>query len=133
MAAWVESDPYNLTPGWPTGFLSRPPWSNLPLTLAYSDSYVWVWSERTSYPRTKEILNPFLASIANQTFNTGQEPSKSFTETFQTDPLRRGWHFDFDMLGIGREVNPGFLPAMNPDAIAYNWDPTNQAVRVRSA
>jgi len=133
MAAWVESDPYNLTPGWPTGFLSRPPWSNLPLTLAYSDSYVWVWSERTSYPRTKEILNPFLASIANQTFNTGQETAKSFTETFQTDPLRRGWHFDFDMLGIGREVNPGFLPAMNPDAIAYNWDPTNQAVRVRSA
>ncbi|MEI8040892.1 MAG: discoidin domain-containing protein [Verrucomicrobiota bacterium] len=133
MAAWVESDPYNLTPGWPSGFLSRPPWSNLPYALAYSDSYVWVWSERTSYPRTKEILNPFLASIANQTFNTGQEPAKSFTETFQTDPLKRGWYFDFDLLSIGREVNPGFLPAMNPDSVAYNWDPTNRAVRVRSA
>src|SRR5512137_2139700 len=53
MAAWVESDPYNLTPGWPSGFLERPPCSNLPYALAYSDSYVWVWSERTSYPRTK--------------------------------------------------------------------------------
>ena len=133
MAAWVESDPYNLTPGWPSGFLSRPPWSNLPYALAYSDSYVWVWSERTSYPRTKEILNPFLASIANQTFNTGQETAKAFAETFQTDPLQRGWYFDFDLLSIGREVNPGFLPAMNPDSVAYNWDPTNQAVRVRSA
>ncbi len=133
MAAWVESDPYNLTPGWPSGFLERPPWSNLPYALAYSDSYVWVWSERTSYPKTKAVLNPFLASIANRTFNTGQEPSATFTENFQTDPLQRGWYFDFDMLSIGREVNPGFLPAMNPDSVAYNWDPTNQAVRVRSA
>ena len=137
MAAWVESDPYNLTPGWPSGFQVQPPWSNLPYALAHSDSYVWVWSEHTSYPRTKAVLNPFLASIANRTFNTGQEQAAAFTETFQSDPLNRGWYFDFDMLGIGQwpEADYGapFCPPMNPASIAYNWDPTNQAVRVRSA
>jgi hypothetical protein len=63
----------------------------------------------------------FRDDIANQTFNTGQEPAKSFTGTFQSDPLKRGWYFDFDLLGIGREVNAGFLPAMNPDSVGYNW------------
>jgi hypothetical protein len=37
------------------------------------------------------------------------------------------------MLALGREVHEGFCPAMNPDSIAYNWDSTNHAVRVRSA
>jgi hypothetical protein len=137
MAAWVESDPYNLTPGWPSGFQVQPPWSNLPYALAHSDSYVWVWSEHTSYPRTKAVLNPFLASIANRTFNTGQEQAAGFTETFQSDPLKRGWYFDFDMLGIGQwpeeDYGAPFCPPMNPASIAYNWDPTNQVVRVRSA
>ncbi len=134
MAAWVESDPYNLWDGLPSGYMIELPWSNLPYTLAHSDGYVWVWSAHSYYPVTPQVLNPFLASIANRTFNTGNEPAATFIENFQTDPMRRGWHFDFDMLAIGRELHgEPFLPVMNQDSIAYNWDSTNQAVRIRSA
>ncbi len=135
MAAYVDSDPYNLWPGWPSGYLTDWPWSNLPYTLAYSDGYVWVWAAHTHYSATKSVLNPFLASIANRTFNTGQEPVSSFTETFQTDPLGRGWYFDFDMLNIGRRRDGGtlfpFLAPMSLDSVSYRWDVTNQAVRVQ--
>lgn len=131
MAAWVESDPYNLVPGQPSGFLSQLPWSNLSNTLAYSDEYVWVWSEKTHYPRTREVLNPFLASLANQTFNTGLEAATSLTEKFTSDPLKRGWYFDFDMLNIGRVVHEEFLPAMTTDALAYAWSPVSSSVVIR--
>lgn len=135
MAAYVDGDPYNLWPGWPSGFLTDWPWSNLPYTLAYSDSYVWVWAAHTHYSATKNSLNPFLASIANRTFNTGAEPVASFIEDFQTDPLRRGWHFDFDMLNIGRRLDQGplfpFLPPMSLDSVAYAWSAEEKGVKVR--
>lgn len=51
MAAWVEDDPWSLYPGWPSGTKSSL-WSNLPLALAYSDEYVWMWSEHTHYGQT---------------------------------------------------------------------------------
>jgi len=145
MAAWVESDPWNLWPGLPTGFLgptaplgrsSWPsmPWSNLAATLAYSDRYVWTWSEKTNYPATALALNPFLASIANQTFNTGTEAVRSFHEDFAQDPMTRGWYFDFSFMEIGRRKAPDDGPpqmVMTTDAVAYAWSPTDRAVRVR--
>ncbi|MEI8045390.1 MAG: hypothetical protein WCL11_28535, partial [Verrucomicrobiota bacterium] len=80
----------------------------------------------------------FRDDITNQTFNTGQEPSKSFTETFQSDPLKRGWYFDFDLLSIGREVIPGFPPRHEPGFRGLQLgshqlrldDPTTAAVTV---
>ncbi|MFM7244751.1 MAG: discoidin domain-containing protein [Planctomycetaceae bacterium] len=134
MAAWVESDPYNLVDGWPSGFL-RPtgPWSNLQTTLAYSDEYVWTWSERTSYPTTSNVLNPFLASIANRTFNLGTEAVASFTDDFSSDPLTSGWYFDFDMLSIGRKSDPDQVtPIMTTDAVAYGWNAGAGGVDVRA-
>jgi hypothetical protein len=81
------------------------------------------------------VLNPFLASIANRTFNTGAETSAAFTEDFQTDPLSRGWHFDFDMLNIGRRLDQGplfpFLPPMSLDSVAYAWSAAEKGVKVR--
>ncbi|MFY7952527.1 MAG: hypothetical protein ACOVT5_08465, partial [Armatimonadaceae bacterium] len=88
MAAWVESDPWNLFPGWPTGRMDQLPWSNLALTLAYSESTVWVWSEHTHYPRTRSQRNPFLWSLLNQT-RRRNAAQQSFVETFQTAPSRR--------------------------------------------
>ncbi len=135
MAAYVDSDPYNLWPGWRSGYLTEWPWSNLPYTLAYSDSYVWVWAAHTHYSATRNSLNPFLASIANRTFNTGAEPAATFTEDFQTDPMQRGWHFDFDMLSIGRRLDQGqlfpFLPPMSLDSVAYAWSAAEKGVKVR--
>ncbi|HNT35277.1 MAG TPA: hypothetical protein PKH07_09805, partial [bacterium] len=133
MAAWVESDPYNLYIGWPSGYLTDLPWSNLPYALAYSDEYVWVFDTHTQYPQTKDVLNPFMASIANRTFNTGEERVSSVSEDFQTDPMKRGWYFDFDMLDIGQEVHEGFLPAMNTDNVAYVWSESAEAVQVKGA
>ena len=133
MAAYVDSDPYNLWPGWPSGVNTDWPWSNLPYTLAYSDSYVWVWAAHTHYSATKNVLNPFLASLANRTFNTGHEQAATFVETFQADPLGRSWYFDFDMLNIGRRLDGlGFplLPPMSLDSVPYRWDATNHSVRV---
>jgi len=135
MAAYVDSDPYNLWPGWPSGVNTSWPWSNLPYTLAYSDSYVWVWAAHTHYAATKDVLNPFMASIANRTFHTGREPVPAFTEDFQTDPMRRGWHFDFDILAIGRRPDPDhqfpFLPVMSFDSVAYAWSAEEKGVKVR--
>jgi len=53
MAAWVEDDPWSIWSGWPSGKKSSF-WSNLPLALAYSDEYVWVWSEHTLRPRFRK-------------------------------------------------------------------------------
>jgi hypothetical protein len=145
MAAWLESDPWNLWPGLPSGYLgptaplgrsSWPsmPWSNLAATLAYSDKYVWTWSEKTNYPATARELNPFLASIANQTFNTGTEAVRTFQEEFAQDPVARGWYFDFSFMEIGRRKAPGEGPpqmAMTTDAVAYVWSPTDRTVHVR--
>jgi hypothetical protein len=136
MAAYADSDPFNLWPGWPSGYLTDWPWSNLPYTLAYSDSYVWVWAGHTHYAATRDVLNPFMASIANRTFNTGREVAAHFTEEFQTDPMSRGWHFDFDMLGIGRRRDQDhqfpFLPAMSLDSVAYAWSAAEKGVKVRA-
>ena len=131
MAAWVESDPYNLYPGQPSGYRSELPWSNLPNTLAYSDEYVWVWCQQSHYAKTRDVLNPFLASIANQTFNTGREEVESLSDDFSSDPLQRGWYFDFNMLDIGRDKHPEFLPVMSPETVAYTWSPDNHSLRVQ--
>jgi hypothetical protein len=131
MAAWVDSDPYNLPDGWPPGFLNDPgPWSNLAATLAYSDEYVWTWSEHTNYPQTRGVLNPFLASIANRTFNTGSEPAASFTEDFAADPMKNGWSFDFNMLDIGRDIGRPSV-TMTTDSVAYAWAEATGSVDVR--
>ena len=130
MAAGVDSDPYNLYPGWPSGFDIN--WSNLPHTLAFSDRYVWTWCGHTHYPATSESLNPFLASIANQTFNTKTERATSFTDNFSSDPMKRGWYFSFNMLDIGRKSDPDSeSPSMTTDAVAYAWSEANHTVEVR--
>ena len=133
MAAWVESDPYNLWPGQPSGYRTQLPWSNLPMALAYSDEYAWVSSEATHYPATRETLNPFLASIANRTFNTGDEAVQTLAEDFASDPLQHGWYFDFDMLHIGRDLHPEFLPVMTADSVPYAWSSDRHAVRITGA
>jgi len=133
LAAWVESDPYNLYPGQPSGYRTELPWSNLPYALAYSDRYAWVWSQQTHYPATRGALNPFLASLANQTFNTGREEVAAFTDDFREDPLGRGWYFDFDMLRIGRDLETGFLPAMSTATVPYRWLAAERCVRVEGA
>lgn len=123
MAAWVEDHPWNLPDGWPSGGKASL-WSNLSLALAYTDEYVWVWSEHTKYGQPNLTdLNPFLASLNNQTFNTKSDTTASFAETFITDPMQRGWYFDFDMLAIGRKADPDHEAAvMSVDSIPYRWD-----------
>lgn len=132
MAAWIEDDPWNLWDGWPSGS-KESFWSNLPLALAYSDEYVWGWSEHTRYGKAANNgLNPFLASLRNRTFNTGREEVGALTEDFATDPMARGWHFDFDMLAIGRRQNPAHaVPLMSTDTVPYAWDRAERSVRVR--
>lgn len=135
MAAWLESDPWNLWPGWPQGS-TESIWSNLPLALAYSDEYVWCWSEHTHYGHTmgEGQLNPFLASITNQTFNTGREPVSGFEETFASDPLGSGWYFDFDMLHCAARSAPGqALAVPTTNTLPYAWSAEDQAVRLRPA
>ncbi len=131
MAAWVEDDPWNLWEGTPSGTRISL-WSNLALALAYSDEYVWIWSEHTKYGQASNtVVNPFLSSLSNQTFNTGQEAVTSFSESFASDPLRRGWYFDFDMLAIGRKSNPDQEPyIMSAAAVPYAWSHDARAVRV---
>lgn len=134
MAAWVEDDPWAVWAGYPSGVKSSL-WSNAALALAYSDEYVWVWSEHTNYAfREQQIgINPFLASLRNQTFNTGREPAASFTENFATDPLTRGWYFDFDMLAIGaKQKNPDQeVLMMSTETLPYSWDAKTHVVRVK--
>jgi hypothetical protein len=130
MAAWLESDPWNLWMGWPSGSVDTF-WSNVPLALAYSDEYVWCWSEHTHYGHTMDKLNPFLASLSNQTFNTGKEAVGSLTEDFTTNPLLRGWYFDFNMLEAGRKVTPDQAVAtLSSDSVPYSWSPDDRFIRV---
>jgi hypothetical protein len=145
MAAWMESDPWNLWPGQvsgyqgPTAILGRSswpsmPWSNLAMTLAYSDKYVWTWCASTNYPATWKSLNPFLASVANQTFNTGQEAVDRLAEDFARDPMANGWYFDFSFMEIGRRDRSEDAPpqmVMSTDAVAYAWEESQRAVVVR--
>ena len=132
MAAWVEDHPWNVWSGFPSGTKDSF-WSNLSLALAYSDEYVWVWSEHTRYGQDSNTgLNPFLASLRNRTFNSGREEVATLMEYFTTDPMARGWHFDFDMLAIGRKKDPAHAVAlMSADAVPYVWDKAEKAVRVR--
>jgi len=146
MAAWFDSDPWNLWPGWPSGYLNESvhwgrstwpgmPWSNVANTLAYVDKYVWTWSSNTHYAATFSQLNPFLASVANQTFNTGTEAVAAFTEEFTTDPLKRGWYFDFSFMDIGRRPAHDDGPpqlVQTTDAVAYAWNAAAGGVDVRA-
>jgi len=131
MAAWIEDDPWNLYTGWPSGTKSSF-WSNLPLALAYSDEYVWIWSEHTQYGQSQTTgINPFLAAIGNRTFNTGAEAAETLSEDFSSDPLQRGWHFDFDMLDIARKADPAHeVPLMSLDAVPYAWSKEAKAVGI---
>ncbi|MEE3371163.1 MAG: hypothetical protein VX346_17655 [Planctomycetota bacterium] len=132
MAAWLESDPWNLTPGWPSAHRDTI-WSNVSMALAASDEYTWCWSEHTDYLRTlgKELRNPFLASLTNQTFNTGQEATPELQEEFSSDPLGRGWYFDFDMLDVGRRPAGSEAPLIfTRQSVPYAWSPEESAVRV---
>ncbi|MCE2806752.1 MAG: hypothetical protein LW700_16345 [Gemmataceae bacterium] len=124
MAAWIEDDPWALWDGWPSGG-PESFWSNLPLALAHSDEYVWVWSEHTRYRQSPPgPVNPFLAALRNRTFNTGQEQVPSLSEDFHTDPLQNGWHFDFDMLAIAGAKKPGHqVPLMSTDNLPYRPAP----------
>jgi len=130
MGAWVESDPWNLYPGWPSGVMEELPWSNLPMTLAYSESTVWVFSGHTHYPQTPTQRNPFLWSIANQTRNVKGQPIPTFDERFDSDPTRRGWAFDFDMLDAGRPIQTGFLPVFTTDTLGYAWDSRTRCLQL---
>lgn len=131
MAAWIEDHPWNVPDGWPVGSKASL-WSNLPLALAYSDEYVWVWSEHTKYgqPHLHE-MNPFLASLNNQTQNEKAELLNSFREDFTTDPMHRSWYFDFDMLSIGRTAEPEHeATVMSLDAMPYRWDREQKGISV---
>jgi sialidase-1 len=137
MAAWLESDPWNLWSGYPSG-TRESVWSNLPLALAYADEYVWCWSEHTNYLHSatqpeagRSGLNPFLASLANQTFNTGREAAGSLREDFATDPLAHGWHFDFDLLESVRWIDPAHaVPGLSTDTAMARWSAVDRALRV---
>ena len=139
MAAWLESDPWDLTPGWPSGH-NHTIWSNVPMALAHSDRCVWCWSEHTGYLATQlhqEAVrgagpNPFLASITNQTFNTDRERVTSLAENFSTDPLQRGWYFDFDILEVGRRFDPQLsVPIFFRESAPYVWSRREHAVRIQ--
>jgi hypothetical protein len=131
MAAWVEDHPWNTTEGWPDGTKASF-WSNLPLALAYSEKYVWCWSEHTHYgEKPQESLNPFLASISNQTLNTKKEQVRGLHEEFTTDPLLRGWYFDFDMLAISQKRNEAHeVPLMSEMSVPYRWSKESKSVLV---
>jgi hypothetical protein len=131
MAAWVEDHPWNTPPGWPNGTKASL-WSNLPLALVASDEYVWVWCEHTKYGQPDRIeVNPFLASLSNQTWNTPKSTVLTFDEPFDSDPLTRGWYFDFDMLSIGRKATPEDEAAiMDPSTVPYGWDKRTKCLKI---
>lgn len=140
MAAWLESDPWNLWSGWPSGTKDTI-WSNVPLALATTDEYVWCWSEHCNFlhqragesavERSEQWLNPCLASLANQTFNLGTEPATAIVEDFTEDPLLHGWYFDFDMLSIGRKPTPGMAsPIFTREAMPFQWDRADRSLQV---
>lgn len=140
MAAWLESDPWNLWGGYPSG-TTNTVWSNVPLALAYADEYVWCWSEHTNYLHStmqpeegRSGLNPFLASLTNQTFNTGREAADSVDEDFSANPMARGWYFDFDMLEAGRLIQPGHaVPVLAADSMWARWSPEDRLLRIGGA
>lgn len=133
MAGWVEDDPWNAWDKTVSG-VRWSLWSNLQLALAYSDEYVWVWSEHTKYGQPENTeRNPFLASLSNQTFNTGAEEVVALKEAFASDPLERGWHFDFDMLAIGRKQPAHAVALMDPASLPYRWDRGQNALSVFGA
>lgn len=140
MAAWLESDPWNLWSGWPSG-TRETIWSNVPLALAASEEYVWCWSEHTNFLHTltdpvpgRTGLNPYLASLTNQTFNTGKEAATRFDEDFATDPLAKGWYFDFDMLDVGRKRSPDqAMPVLLREGVPYRWVPREKHLLVGNA
>lgn len=131
MAAWMEDHPWGVSTGTQIG-TKQTLWSNLPLAIAYSDEYVWVWSEATHYGQNSTaLLNPFLASLNNETFNTNKEAVATFEENFAVDPMRRGWYFDFDMLAIGRKESPEqAAPTMSTLALPYAWNQEAHALFV---
>lgn len=140
MAAWLESDPWNLWNGWPSG-TRETIWSNVPMALATSEEYVWCWSAHTNFLHTltdpvpgETGLNPYLASITNQTFNTGNEAATKFVEDFSTDPLTRGWYFDFDILDVARKRKPDqAMPVFVRDGVPYRWVPEKKHLLVGNA
>ena len=134
MAAWVEDDPWNSWAGYPSGTKASF-WSNLPLALAYSDEYVWVWSEHTHYGQKPSTgVNPFLASLRNQTGDPSAAAAGPWREDFATDPLGRGWYFDFDMLAIGRLRDPSHaVPLMSEGAVPYRWLAAEKGVRIEGS
>ncbi len=140
MAAWLESDPWNLWSGWPSGTKDTI-WSNLPLALATSEEYVWCWSEHTNFLHTltdpvpgQTGLNPYIASLTNQTFNTGKEAVTRFDNDFATDPLMKGWYFDFDMLDVARKKSPDqAMPVFLREGVPYCWVPDKKHLLVGNA
>jgi sialidase-1 len=140
MAAWLESDPWNLWAGYPSGTRDTV-WSNVPLALAYADEYVWCWSEHTNYLHStmqpeegRSGLNPFLASLTNQTFNTGREAAGSLDEDFSENPMSRGWYFDFDMLDAGRWIQADHaVPVLAPDSMWARWSAADRFLRIGGA
>ncbi len=132
MAAWVEDDPWNLYDGWPSGEKASF-WSNIALALASTDEYVWVWSEHTHYAKDAPgPVNPFLSSLRNRTFNQGNEETATLAEDFATDPMQRGWFFDFDMLNIAGKKKPSHaVPLMSIETQPYVWDKNAGALQVR--
>ncbi len=110
------------------------------MALAHSDRYVWCWSEHTGYLAAQlnhEAVrgagpNPFLASMTNQTFNTDRERVTSLAEDFSTDPLQRGWYFDFDILEVGRRFDPQLsVPIFFRESVPYFWSCRERAVRIQ--
>jgi formylglycine-generating enzyme len=133
MAAWMESDPWDVAPDASGG--NDMVWSNVPLALAYSDRYVWVWSEHTDYANSflrGNDPNPYLLSLSNQTFNTGHEAAYLLAEDFATNPLLKGWYFDFDILKVGRKKAPSQIsPILSLEAVPYFWSRDSRAVQIQ--
>lgn len=133
MAAWIEDHPWNQWAGAPIGV----PWSlysNAALALAYSDCYVWVWSEHSHYAHgfeAKSGINPYIASLANATHNTDDAMPTTLSSRFDVNPMTRGWTFDFDMLKIGGRLDPGHsVDLMDTRKTPFAWDSSTKSVRV---
>ncbi|RPI74084.1 MAG: hypothetical protein EHM42_15750 [Planctomycetaceae bacterium] len=83
---------------------------------------------------SEQWLNPYLASLSNQTFNRGTEQVTSLAEDFGDDPLLSGWYFDYDMLSIGRKTTADQAsPVFTRDAVPYQWDRESRSLRMRGS
>ncbi|MAE65376.1 MAG: hypothetical protein CMJ18_13980 [Phycisphaeraceae bacterium] len=128
---WWESEP-NGWPGWP--WPEQVARSNLPLALATSDEYAYCWNEHTNFYRTlPDRLDPWIASTTNKTLNRGTEQVAALLEDFQTDPLTRGWYFDFDVLNHeNHEAEKPFafreLPYIGSGRTG--WHPNHQSLKI---